>query len=189
MMVYDVKIKQDIDRLRKMQPKGFNALLKQALQAAALEWHRLYAPTHFTRTAYSKYGQAYDKPKRKGLPMVETGALRERVLKSRTAADVAGTSKRVYIKFHFGRPAQYTEEEIQRRILKMMKFKHCTYKQAQARVYSTAGYSQTAKAKFLRQIPALHQSEVNHLGKFIREHLVAELKKRGAMQTVRARTS
>lgn len=186
MLALTIRMQEDIRLHENFRRAGFARIVKEALAETALYWHGRYLPHHFKRDAYSRYRYLglYRKQKRAGEPMVESGSLRDRVTAKRMRADVSGTSKKATITLRFGRPPQYTEAEIRRRILSLIKRRGMTYRQAERTVYSTAGYSREGKEMFRTHIPAVAGSEVQSLRACCKKQIVDALNERGGKRTV-----
>ena len=181
MLGLTVEMEEDVRKHDNFRARGFRKIVKGALKSTALFWHRRYAPQHFTRAAYTRYGGlgAYRKQKKAGDPMVETGTFRDRLLAPRSKSDVKGTSRGVRLHFKFGRPPQYTEKMLRRRAWILVVTKRISLKAALRRVYRGAGYSKAAKMMFKSHVPAVSGPEVRSLRVHTRDHIVAALNKAG----------
>jgi len=177
-MQFDVK---ETGIFEKMERERALGVIKKAIKQALEYWHKKYASIHFTRGAYVRYPDVYKKRKRKGgLPLVITGALRDRILH---AGRYKITGKRhsatVELSLKYGRPPQYTAQYLREQTFVIMKLKKVSFKHAQKMVYSTAGYSPESKKSFQEMISAINDQEKEHLVKLVKEEIVSEMKKSG----------
>jgi len=182
-------VEEDVRQLENFRARGFNRILKAGLKANVLEWHRRYASVHFTRRAYTRYAGMglYRQQKRTGDPFVESGSLRERMLRPRTQAEVTGTSKQVTLRLPIGRPPQYTDEGLKRQVLIEMRKHNISYRQAQRRVYAKAQYTKETRELLKTHIPAVAGQEPRHLRAHLRDFVVRELNKHGRKRRRRVR--
>ncbi|MGD8237841.1 MAG: hypothetical protein PVH68_04775 [Armatimonadota bacterium] len=178
MIAMTYKLREQLQEHPAFRRRGFRRIVKAALKATVLKWHREYAPIHFTRAAYRRYSYlgVYRRRKQRGEPMVESGTLRERILQPRTAEDVGGTSRRAYINFTIGRPPQYTEEELKRQILIEMVKRKTSYRAAERRVYRRAQYSRAGREMFKTHIPVVAGGEARSLRAFLRDRVIRGMK-------------
>ena len=167
-----------------MTRRGFTKTLKYVLKLAMVEYHRRFVKRHFERKAYSLYGLANitNAPKkwkqRKGRPMLQSGTMRRRILKSKSLSDVRGTSHRVRMKMRYGRPPRRWNEndpKIKGMIFSLMHKHKIGYDAARAKFYSAWGYRQSKQFQAAFRKP--HQSEINALRKFIVQKLVEIMSK------------
>lgn len=173
-----IEVKKDLERLKKLEPRHFNETLKKVLKTAILVWHQKYLPRHFTRQAYALYpdqypGQFHVK-KAPGMPLVRSGTLRDRLLSTSSISHISSTSTRATIKMNFGRPQQYTPEQMKKTIFAIMRRTGKSYKQAQNEAYSGAGYGN--KAAMAGMIEAMHPGEIREICEFIRDAMYAALR-------------
>lgn len=110
MATYDVR---NLDMMARAG-KGWRTVVKQALQDMMLLWHEKYAPLHFKKTAYIRYGDTYKRRyqklragKRPSVrePMVASGAMRALMLQVKPK--VSGSSRRVRARLAGTRVANY----------------------------------------------------------------------------------
>lgn len=172
-----IAVKKDLARLKKLEPKNFNKTLKSVLKTAVLMWHTKYLPRHFTRQAYAlypdKYPGQFHVKKSPGMPLVRSGTLRDRLLSKSSIAHISSTSTRATIRMNFGRPPQYTPEQMKKMIFAIMRKTGQSYKQAQKQAYSGAGYG--FKAAMAGMITAMHPGEVREICEFVRDAMYAAL--------------
>lgn len=187
-MAFKITVERDATRDRNHMPRGCKKLIKETMKEGMAEWHTRYMGHHFTRAAYSRYGWqgAYPHRKRSGDPYVESGRLRERMTRRRTAAEVTGTSKRVTLRLKFGRPPKYTEERLRKMIAREMR-KGATYKQAQRRVYRQANYSRQMREQAQRDLAVVAGGEMRSLRILMRKKLGKKLSARGGKLVTRIR--
>ncbi|GAG21866.1 unnamed protein product, partial [marine sediment metagenome] len=126
----------------------------------------------------------YRHRKRSGEPYVESGTLRSRMIRKRTAGEVTGTSRRVTLRLKFGRPPKYTEEVIRKMIAREMR-KGRTFKQAQRKVYRQANYSREMREQAQRDLTVVAGGEMRSLRVFMRKKLGKKLSARGGKMITR----
>ncbi len=176
MIAIKATMKRDIQAATGLSVRNFNRAFKVALRKGVLFWHQKFAKKHFQRPAFAYYPEytALNPGGPKKQPLVDTGTLRGRVLAPKSDADISGSSNRVSLTMRYGRPPQYTEEELKLRIAKKMKSERITWKQAEAKVYAGAGYSPAAKRLFNTLIPATNQGEEKQIVKYLTRETLAE---------------
>lgn len=177
MFAITVQVKQDLDRLRKLSPAGFTDLVKDAMRNAALFWHTYFLPWHFTRDAYSRYPKEYPgtfkMKKPPGIPLVESGNLRDTLVKTSSIARLSATSNHVHMELRYGRPAKYSPEKMARKVRAIMREKGCDRRTAENMAYSNAGYSH--RARFEAMVTAMRPDEIRKISNFIRGLVLASL--------------
>ncbi len=176
-----VALRWDVERQLQDSPafrrRGFRRIIKAALFKTLLEWHRQFARYHFMREAYARYGSlgVYQKQKKRGDPLVQTGTLRKRILARKSEADIRGTARQARLVMRYGMPPKYSAEELRKQVLITMSDRHVSYRRAQRIVYSAAGYSKEARQRFAAWIPALSGGEARHLRTFMRDEIVRRM--------------
>jgi len=177
MYLMQFEVKENLAALGIVKKQRFNGMFGRALKAGMVFWHERFIQKHFTREAYSRYGEAYDKPKpgqRK--PLVDSGTLRKRIQTKRGTADVRGTHKGVSMKLQYGRPRKFTKKAIERAIFIEMAAQNISYKDAQRRVYSKAGYGRENAKRFQEAISFTTSEEAKQITQHIHDTFMAEAK-------------
>ena len=185
MLALTISMVQDIRALTTFSKRGFNAIMKKVLMGTATMWHTRYAKKHFQRPAFSWYAEfSAIHAKKKGQPLVVTGTLRGRILRARKpdTREMSATSTRATLRFPFGRPPVFSEEESQKKIAMLMKYQRKTKKQAECEVYRV-GYSDKAKRTFQSLIIAVAPNEIREMKKYIKDEAVRESNARGGKRT------
>ena len=178
--------RESIRQREAISKRGFNRIMKVGLQQMLLFWHRRFIKRHFRRRAHSLYADAYPRPKRRGgRPFFVTGHLERKVTARRTMAEVRGTSQQAKMKINLGRPAKYTEEFLQKQIFIEMRKRNISYKQAQRRVFSSAGYGPEIRKKFQLGITAISPDESKRMRDFLENHIIKQTKATGPRRRLR----
>jgi hypothetical protein len=174
-----IKVIEDAKQHAAFRTRGFKGIVKRTLQQVMAEQHNRYIKRHFTRQAYSLYRFDYPKRKKAGLPFVKSGTMRDRLTQRRGVRDVRGTSRTAHLVVKFGRPPQYTQTDINRKIRILMVAKNMTYQQARGQVMRKAGYSAKVKRQIQRGATALNGGEARSLRKFMHDTIVFHMQASG----------
>ena len=170
--------------------RELNKDMKVILKKTLLHWHDKFAPKHFTRQAYVLYPTEYmtTKGKKKRAPyepLVKHGNLKDRVLSRKSLAEVRGTAKRARLVLKFGRPKGMSEKELKAAVFIEMKARNISYKQAERRVYSKAGYGADNIRLFKKRIEVIAGREENAMAKYMEKEFVDKAKVTGRWVTIK----
>jgi hypothetical protein len=162
----------------KYRLRGAKKMIKAGLFDTARDWQEKMLPRHFTRKAPGLYRYGRKKIRRGGVPLVETGTLRDRA-SMRSHMRITGTSKRVTLTFAYGRPPHMTAEFLEKCIWAYIAERHGVdayrhsgknarerlWQQARSAVYSRAGYGTKNRKRFQDWLTRVHSSEPRRLAK------------------------
>ena len=87
--------------LEGLSERGRRRVFKVAMIQAMKYWHKNILPRHFQQGNVSRYPGYFKEKKNGGIPLVDTGEFRDRILSD---PDILGTFKGARIKYVFGRP-------------------------------------------------------------------------------------
>ncbi len=134
--------------MEKLSQRGYRRLFKHAFIEGADYWHREILPFHFQAGNSLLYPGAFTEKKSGGIPLVDTGEFRDRILSQRK---IRATFKGATISYLFGRPektrlklslfnSEYERPigsmklEVKKHIFGFMRGKHMTFEEARKQI-------------------------------------------------------
>ncbi len=179
MFEHIIEVRENAHEIFSLDPskaKSINRALSKPFKKAYAEtarlWYRKFFPRHFKRQASFLYPEAFPKRVRsKKIPMVKTGALRDRVL-ALSHPKITSTGNGVRIRIPYGRPSNLTEEEMHIKTLRLMKAakkkgQKLEYDQAKQIAFSNAGFSKEIKDGFQQKMTAINPREEKEMAEFL----------------------
>lgn len=156
------KIEDDTERAGVMSERKLRSIDRDINKLSLIYWQDEILRRHFTRSAYGYYYNAYRKMKvkRRGNPLVRTGRLMRKAHNNR---QITGTFRAASLTNRYGRPGRFTQQAIHEAILIEMTKRNITYKQAQGRVYATAGYGKEQSAIMNEMMTAVNKRDMDEL--------------------------
>jgi len=103
MLAFDFKQHIDPVMLEKFSERGRRRIFKTTLSESMRYWHIHILPKHFESGNVIDYPYSFKNKKKGGIPLVQTGEFRDRILRPPT---IAATFKGAKIKYQFGRPTE-----------------------------------------------------------------------------------
>lgn len=163
--------------LDNLSERGRNRVVKESLRHGIKFWHEKILPKHFQAGNIMLYPDSFTPKKRRGIPLVNTGEFRDRILSNPI---IRATGKSASIRYQFGRPsgsrarigAFYDEynkgvramdSKVRNRIFHFMKGKSIKFEEARKRLiemqFKAFGYSNKTKGRMVKGVRAMNQND------------------------------
>ena len=154
--------------------RWLNKQIKSALATLGWYWHKNIMPIHFTRAAYGRYWGAIGHRKKMGQPLVETGALRDR-LKQHSGVQVTSTANKVTVRMPFGNPGLKDKKALDREAAVIAKTKGIKFSTARRMVSRSNAYNERSKVIFRQNLTALSKKEERELAQGLAKQLKRDI--------------
>jgi len=163
--------------LELLSERGRNRVVKESLRHGLQFWHDKILPKHFEIGNIRMYPNDFTAKKKGGIPLVDTGAFRDRVLSNPT---IRATFRSASIRYQFGRPSgldnrlggfyqefnkdiRAMDSKTRNRIFSFMKGKSIKFEEARKQLiskqYKSVGYTANVKKRMARGVSAMNQDD------------------------------
>lgn len=173
--------------LEGLSDRGRRRIFKTAMIQAMKYWHKNILPRHFRQGNITRYPGSFKAKKKGGIPLVETGEFRDRMLSEPT---VLGTYKGARIKYVFGRPSskhgiltsfydefnkpiRSMESKTRNIIFHSMKGKQITFEEARKQIivkkFKNTTYSSKLRVRMAQGISVFNQADRDEIRTFVEQ--------------------
>jgi len=165
------------DLLKMLSQRGRNRVIKESLKYGLNYWHKEILPKHFRLGNIAMYPDSFVAKKKGGIPLVQSGNFRDRVL---GFPQIRATGKSASIRYQLGRPNpaysqvstfynEYNKDikamdtKTKRIIFNSMRGKKITFEEARrqliAKFFKRTGYPNYLKKRMARGIKAFNDTD------------------------------
>ena len=189
MILLTNKVEADIKRLDRFRKTGFRKIVKERMGDTLLHWHGEFAEHHFSDSQTTRYRafQRLNWARSRKPHLVETGTLRDRVLRQRGKEAVKGTSRKMRLEMKYGRPPGYSEGEMKAKAHAIKPEHLVDWRTAMRRAYygvPNYGDWMRDKDKFKELMTQVNGPEVVSMRNHLRRGIIEALNERGTKKRV-----
>lgn len=177
-----------------LSERGRRRVFKEAMIAAMQYWHKNILPRHFRQGNISLYPGYFKEKYHGGIPLVDTGEFRDRMLADKK---ILATYKGARIKYEFGRPerannylSEYAKEmrkdikamseKYKKKIFASMRGKKITFEQARNQhifsTYKRTTYSSKMRVRMAEGVSAFNQADRDEIRSFVQKFIMDNYK-------------